>query len=268
MRAFRCAIVALMAAGIVAMVGAQQPTRQGRGGGGTGNINALVLSNKALQEELKITDSQKEKFKGVAEKQADLNKKRGEAFGKGGKGNFDKEKFTALQDEGKKVAEEIAKVLDTELTAEQKKRVKQISIQVMGVNVFSDPEAKGGTGGGGFGLGGFSESQKATMKEVAEALKLSDSQKSKVKEITTEFAKDRTALRKDVFGDAKGGKGNFDAEKQKDYAAKTGKLSEEVMTKVVGVFDEGQKKTWKDLNGDAFDTSKLNQGRGQQNNEE
>jgi hypothetical protein len=265
MRAIRCAIAALLAAGIVAMVGAQQPNRQ-RGGGG-GDVYALVLTNKALQEELKITDAQKEKFKPAAEKQTELNKKRADAF-KGGKG-FDKDKRTELADEGKKVAEEVAKVLDAELTAEQKKRVKQISVQLMGVNVFGDPEAKaGGTGGGfGFGFGGLSDSQKATMKEVAEALKLSDAQKAKIKEMTDEYSKDRAAIRKDVFGDNKGGKGNFDAEKQKDYSAKTGKLSEEVMTKIVGVFDEGQKKTWKELTGDAFDTSKLNQGRGQPNEE-
>jgi len=262
MRAIRCVVAALLAAGIVAVVGAQPPRQQtGRGGGG-GDINALVLTSAVLQEELKVTDSQKEKFKPVAEKQADLNKKRGELFAKGGKGG-DKEKRTELQEEGKKVAEEVKKVLDTELTADQKKRLKQISVQMMSVNVFGDPEAKGGTGGagGGFGFGGLTESQKATMKDVADALKLTDAQKTKVKELTDEYTKDRTAIRKDVFGDAKNAKGAFDQEKQKDFQAKSNKLAEETMTKIAAVLDDSQKKTWKELTGDAFDTSKLLQPR-------
>ena len=257
MRAIRCVVAAVLAAGIVAVVGAQPPRQQGRGGGG-GDVNVLVLTNTALQEELKITASQKEKFKPVADKQAELSKKRGELFGKGGK-NIDKEKRTELTEEGKKVAEEIKKVLDAELTAEQKKRLKQIGVQVLNVNAFTDPEARsGGGGGGGFGFGGFSDAQKATIKEVGEALKLTDSQKTKIKEITDEYSKDRNAIRKDVFGEGMRG---FDAEKQKDFQAKSSKLAGESLTKITAVLDDTQKKTWKELTGDAFDTSKLNQPR-------
>ena len=252
MRAIRCAVAALLAAGIVAVVGAQPPRQQGRGGGG--DVNALVLTNSALQEELKITDAQKEKFKPLADKQAELNKKRGELFGKGGKGG-DKEKRAEVQEEGKKVAEEVKKVLDAELTAEQKKRLKQIGVQVLSVNAFADPDAK--TDGGRFGFGGFTDAQKATIKEVGEALKLTDTQKTKIKELTDEYTKDRSALRKDVFGD----KGGFDQEKQKDFQAKSGKLAGETMTKIAGVLDDAQKKAWKELTGDAFDTSKLLQPR-------
>jgi Spy/CpxP family protein refolding chaperone len=254
MRAIRCAVVALLVAGVVAVVGAQPPRQQGGRGGG-GDVNALVLTNTALQEELKITDSQKEKFKAVADKQAELNKKRGELFSKGGKGG-DKDKRAELQEEGKKVAEEVKKVLDAELTAAQKKRLKQVGVQALGVNAFADPEAK--SDGGRFG-GGFNDSQKAAIKEVGEALKLTDSQKTKIKELTDEYSKDRSAIRKDVFGDGKGG--GFDPEKQKDYAAKSGKLATETLTKITAVLDDAQKKTWKELTGDVFDTTKLNQPR-------
>ena len=119
----------------------------------------------------------------------------------------------------------------------------------MGVGVFGDPDAKFGN------FPAFNDAQKATMKEVSGALKLTDAQKEKIKDIVSEHNKDRAAIRKDVFGDKKGG--GFDPEKQKDFAEKSGKLSTETMGKIAEALDEGQKKAWKELVGDAFDTSKL-----------
>ena len=49
-----------------------------------------------------------------------------------------------------------------------------------------------------------SEADKATMKEVADTLKLTDDQKSKIKGYMEEYTKDRAAIRKDIFGEAKG----------------------------------------------------------------
>ncbi|MBN9118975.1 MAG: Spy/CpxP family protein refolding chaperone [Planctomycetes bacterium] len=251
MRAIRCAVVALLAAGIVAMVGAQPPRQFGGGGG---DISGLVLNNTALQEELKITDAQKEKFKPLVEKQTDLAKRGRDLFAKGFK-DFDKEKAADLRKEGEKLSEDVKKALDAELTADQKKRLKQIGVQMLGMGVFADPEGKNAFGQP------YGDAQKATMKEVADALKLTDSQKSKIKDITEEYSKDRAAIRKDVFGDTKG-KGAFDPEKQKDFQSKTSKLSAETMSKIADVLDDTQKKTWKELTGDAFDTSKLFQGGG------
>src|SRR3954471_24530766 len=115
-----------------------------------------------------------------------------------------------MQKDGAKLAEETKKLLDEPLTADQKKRLKQIGIQMMSTTVFSDPDGKTAFGQP------YPESQKATMKEVADALKLTDSQKSKIKDIVTEHGKDRDAIRKDVYGDVKGGKGFQDPEKRKD----------------------------------------------------
>ncbi len=262
MRGIRCAVAAVLAAGIVTVVAAQPGGGFGGGFGGQ-DINTLVLTNTALQEELKITADQKTKLKPAADKQAELAKKQRELFGGGKKGEFDKEKFTAIQEEGKKVAEEVKKAVDETLTDAQKKRIKQISVQRMGVNVFAEPteEGKGGKGGkgGGFGGGFQTEAQKATMKEVADALKLSDGQKSKVKDILSEHGKDLRAIRTDIFGDAKGG--GFgkapDPEKTKDFTAKSTKLSSETMGKIAEVLDDAQKKTWKELVGEPFDLAKL-----------
>ena len=248
MRAIRCVLAAVLAAGIVTVVAAQ-PGRQ-QGGGGQ-DVSTLVFTNAALQEEIKVTAAQKEKFKPIAEKQAELNKKRTDMF-KGGKDGFDKDKFAEMQEEGKKLTEESKKVFDDVFTADQKKRLKQISIQAMSVGVFAEPvEAKGK---GGFG--GTSEAAKATMKEVGETLKLTDAQKSKVKGIMEEFNKDRTAIRTDIFGE-KGGKGAQDPEKQKDFATKSAKLSTEVMGKIADALDDTQKTAWKGLVGEPFDMAKL-----------
>ena len=246
MRAIRCVLAAVLAAGIVTVVTAQ-PGRQQFGGGV--DVNTLVLTNAALQEEIKVTAAQKEKFKPVAEKQTELAKKGRELFAKGFKG-VDKDKIAEMQEEGKKVAEETKKVLDAELTAEQKKRLHQIGIQAMGTRVFAEPtEGKGG-------FGGTSEAAKATIKEVADTLKLTDAQKSKVKGVLEEYNKDREAIRKDVFGE-KGGKGAQDPEKAKDFATKSSKLSTEVMGKIAEALDDAQKTAWKGLVGEPFDLAKL-----------
>jgi hypothetical protein len=159
-----------------------------------------------------------------------------------------KEIGEAMQKEGAKLTEETKKLLDAELTADQKKRLKQIAVQQLSVTVFADPDGKNAFGQP------HSDATKAVMKEVADALKLSDGQKTKIKDIVVEYNKDRDAIRKDVFG---GGKGGFDPEKQKEFREKAGKLSTETLGKIAEGLDDTQKKAWKELVGEAFDTSKL-----------
>jgi hypothetical protein len=245
MRAIRCLLAAVLAAGIVTVVAAQPGGGFGFGGQ---DVDILVFSNTALQDEIKVTAAQKEKMKPIADKYADLTKKRFEAF----KDGFDKEKMAELREEGKKVNEEAKKVRDEVLTAAQKKRLNQIEIQVMSFNVFNDPEAKTK----GFG-GGASDSQKAIMKEVQDALKLTDAQKSTIKTVVADFNKERTEIFKDA-GIGKGfKKGDFDQEKFDAANKKVEKARKEYWGKIEEALDDSQKKTWKDLVGDAFDTSKL-----------
>jgi hypothetical protein len=268
MRAFRCFLAALLAAGIVSMVVAQPG---GFGGFGTPDVENLVLTNTALQEEIKLTDAQKEKLKPIVDKQSDLNKKFREAFSDG----FDKDKFTELNKERQDLAAQAKKVRDQVLTADQKKRLKQIQIQAMSFNVFNDPDAggkggkggKGGTGGKG-GFGRVSDEQKAVMKEVQDSLKLSDSQKSSIRGIASDFNKERREIFTDAGiggGRGKGGKGGAKVDPEKLDAAnkKIEKARQEAWGKVEDVLDEGQKKAWKNLTGATFDTTKLNQFRPQ-----
>ena len=253
MRGIRCLVAAVLAAGIVTVVAAQPGG--GFGGFGGGDTTMLVVTNTALQEEVKLTDAQKSKFKEIAEKQTEMYKKANEGMKeKFADAKGDKEKmtelFTGMQKENAKVSAEVKKLVEAELTAEQKKRLKQIGVQQMGVGVFGEPvEGKGGFGGTG-------EAQKAIMKEVAATLKLTDGQKSKIKGFLDEYTKDRAAVRKDIFGDAKG-KDLFDPEKGKEFAEKSGKLSAEVMGKIAEALDDTQKAAWKDTVGEPFDLTKL-----------
>ena len=256
MRKIRCLVAAVLAAGIVTVVAAQPGGGFGFGGG-FGDTTMMVLTNAALQDELKLTDAQKAKFKEAATKQAEQVKKTMEGMkDKFADAQGDKEKmtelFTGMQKETAKITAEARKVVDAELTAEQKKRLKEIGVQMMGARVFSEPtEGKGG-------FGGTSEADKATMKAVADALKLTDDQKSKIKGLVDELNKDRASVRKDIFGETKGGFGKApDPDKQKEFNTKSAKLTKETMGKIADVMDDTQKAAWKGLVGEPFDTSKL-----------
>lgn len=263
MRGIRCLVAAVLAAGIVTVVAAQPGGRQQGGFGQGQDTYMLVLTNKALQEEVKVTDAQKEKFKEISTKQKEMTDKVRSDFKDklaDSKGDKDKAKEvrTEMGKETSKITAEVRKMLDTELTTEQKTRLKQIDVQVMGINAFADPDAKMGTGMFSFG---FSDSQKAVIKDVADTLKLTDAQKTKIKGLIEEYTKDRAAIQKDIFGETKGkggfNKGMFDQEKQKDFQTKSTKLTTEVMGKIAETLDDTQKTAWKGLVGDAFDTSKL-----------
>lgn len=262
MRAMRCVLAGVLAAAIVTAVAAQPG---GFGGfGGAQDVNTLVLTNAALQDELKVTADQKAKLKPLAEKQAEQAKASRELFAKGFK-NIDKEAATEMFEKGQKLNEEVKKAVEDTLTADQKKRLHQIAIQVMDFQVFNDPDAQPGKGGGkggkGGGFGGFAtEAQKAVMKEVADALKLTDKQKSTVKGVVEEFNKERREINTEAgiggFGGGKGG-GKADPEKVEAANKKIDKLRKESWAKIQEALDDTQKTAWKGLVGEPFDTSKL-----------
>jgi Spy/CpxP family protein refolding chaperone len=228
-------MIALFVVSAVVVVEAQQPRR---GGGGFGQINAttLVLSNKDLQAELKVTDEQKEKFKPVADKQSEMAKKQREAFkDAGGDKDKFKELFAENQKGREKMDEEIKKVVEATLTPEQLKRLKQIDLQAKGIRAFSN-------------------------EDIAKELKITDAQSSKIKGILEEYAKDSKDL---GFGGGGGGGGkNFDKEKAAENAKKREKLTKAAMADIDETLTADQKKQWKDMTGEPFDVSKLRQGFG------
>jgi Spy/CpxP family protein refolding chaperone len=239
MRVSRWLMVALFVTSAVLVVEAQQPRRGGGGGGGQLNVNTLVLSNKDLQEELKVTDAQKEKFKESSEKLAELNKKRGTAFKDAG-GDKDKlkEAFAELTKESEKVNEEIKKVVMDTLSPDQMKRLKQIGYQAKGIRAFSD-------------------------EEIAKELKITEAQSSKIKGIMEEYAKDSKELGGGFGGGGKGGGGKgFDKEKFAENQKKREKLTKAAMADIDDALTDDQKKQWKEMTGAPFDTTKLRGGFG------
>jgi hypothetical protein len=148
-------MLAVLAALLVAPVLAQQPGFRGFGGFG----DLQLLNNKSVQEELKLTDKQKEAV-------SEIQKKQREMFGGGGKGKFDKEKFQEVMEATNKAVDKFKEGMK----AEQKTRLQQIKYQVMGVGAFLN-------------------------EDVQKVLKLTNKQKDEFKEITDETQKDARELR-------------------------------------------------------------------------
>lgn len=264
MRAIRCLVAAGLAAAIVTVVTAQQP------GGGFGfgqqqDVNVLVFTNTALQEELKVTADQKTKMKPAAEKIAEAQKL--SPFGGGGtkgKGGFDKEKMTEYTEKLKAANDEAKKIADETLTADQKKRLKQIAVQAARFNALGDPEAKGGGGVKGGGGGGFvTPAVREIQKEVTAALKLTDAQKTAVKETVDAYNKEAAELRTEYglgggggFG-TKGKAKDVDKEKQAEGNKKIDEARKKAWAKIEDGLDATQKTAWKGLVGEPFDLTKL-----------
>lgn len=233
----------VLAAALVAVVagGAQAQRQPGGGGRGMGmqqSIFMTALTNAELQKELKITDDQKKALKPMMEKAEALNKERQEMFAAagGGGGGFDREKMQAMLEKGQKLGEEVKAAAEKALTPEQVKRAKQIEMQVMGLRAFAN-------------------------EEVAKTLKVTDDQKEKLKGIMEEYGKESMDLRQEYgirgFGGGGGGGGNVDQAKMAEYQKKNKALTDETTEKVMKAMTDEQKKAWKEMTGEPFDTTKL-----------
>ena len=224
-----------MLAAALAVIVADSAQAQRGGGRGQGGMSiGLVLTNKDLQDELKVTDDQKGKLKEMTGKQTEMNKKRQELFGGG---QPDRTQMQELQKEATALNEEIRKATDGVLTADQKKRYKQIEIQAMGLRAFGNAE-------------------------IVKELNITEDQKSAMKEVTDGMATEVAALRKELGLPAQGGRpmaGDTppDAEKMAEYAKKTKPLVDAALEKSVKALSADQKKQWMEMIGVKFDTSKL-----------
>jgi membrane protein involved in colicin uptake len=190
-------------------VSAQQRQRGGFGGGGS---SAFLLMNSGVQKELKLSDEQLEKAKKFGE---EMRTKMGEQFR--GLQDLQGEERTKKREElTKKLAEESEKALKDILKPEQIKRLHQISLQQRGMNAFTD-------------------------EKVQTALKLSDEQKGKLKELADETRKAQGEIRQSAQGN------------REEAAKKSAELRKSSMDKALGVLSDDQKKSWKDLTGEAFE---------------
>jgi hypothetical protein len=242
MRGGRFAVAGVLFTAGVAMVIAQQRQPGGFGGGFGGGPASLVV-NKAVQEDIKATEEQVEKIKTWSKEYAAKQMEGAKERFAGLKDLSDEERTKKFAEMNAESTKEAYKQLGEVLKAEQIKRVKQIDIQNAGVRAF-------------------------TRTEVVEALKLTDDQKSTIKGISDEFAKESREIRTEAgFGGGKGGGkggkgGGFDATKMADMNKKIAKVQKEAIEKISEKLTADQVKTWKELTGDAFDTSKLQIGGG------
>ncbi|MBA4064218.1 MAG: hypothetical protein C0501_10985 [Isosphaera sp.] len=231
MRGLRYAVAGVLAAGMAVVVQAQPGF-----GFGAGGPSGLV-SNKAVQEDLKLSEEQvtkvktwAEEFRKTAQKIREDKGVKGGGFG----GKVDAEMLEKMAAANAEISKAAYKELGEVLKKEQVDRLRQIERQQMGIRAFTDAD-------------------------TATALKLTDMQKASAKGIGGDFQKESREMMSDLF---KGGKGGFDQEKIKEMQTKTQKLQKEYMDKIVELLDADQKKTWKQLTGEAFDLSKLQQGFG------
>lgn len=183
-------------------------------GGGGGLTGFALLSNKGVQEELKITEEQTGKIKTASE---EIRKKYPGGFG----GGFGKKTDTPpmSKEEREKAAKERTeatnKAIAEILTAEQAKRFKQIERQQNVTTVLTNDE------------------------EVVKALAITDDQKAKIKGLIEDNIKEMPKFSKDSD--------------RKELQEKMTALRKELKEKTLKVLTEEQTKKWNELAGAAFE---------------
>jgi hypothetical protein len=234
MRTSRWVTAAVLFTGVVALAWAQQPGGGFFGGGGPTGL----VTNKAVQEDLKLSEEQVTKLnewaKSEREKTSAMMKEKLE--GVDFKSDEGRAKFAAINAESSKMA-----YTDLEksgiLKPEQVKRVHQIDRQNQGMRFYTSAEAK-------------------------ETLKLNEDQNAKIKGIADEAGKDAQAIRTEAgIGGGKGTKGTkVDQAKVDEANKKIEKVNASAREKINDVLNADQKAKVKEMLGDPFDTSKLRQG--------
>jgi hypothetical protein len=222
--------VAVLAAGATQAQEQRQRQQGGRGMGQQQSLYVLALTNEDLQKELKMTDDQKKGLREVTERATNLAKKRQEAFGGG---QPDREKMQEVMKEAEALTADAKAAVEKAATDDQKKRIKQIEVQQMGLRAFAN-------------------------EDVVKAMKFTDDQKAKMKTVTEEYTKASADLRTEYgMGGRPGGGERPSAEKMAEYTKKAAALTTETMDKVKKELTDDQKKAWEDMTGPAFDVSKL-----------
>lgn len=194
-----------------------QPPGGGRGGRGPGGGMfggpAFLLNMEAVQKELAVTDAQKEKI-------TKLQEEARAAFAGGG--NFrdmsDEERAklrTQMEERAKKTEASVKAILDEKQFA----RLNELSIQQAGVMALSRPE-------------------------VSEKLKLSDEQKTKIRDLAS-------------AGGPGGGRGGFNpnaTQEERQKAMEEARARREKMNAdVLAVLTAEQKKSFEDMQGKKFE---------------
>ncbi|MBX3415770.1 MAG: hypothetical protein KF708_24005 [Pirellulales bacterium] len=170
---FSLTLATLLVIGVAGDALAQRPgggERRGFGGGFGGPV--FLLGNESVQQELKLTDEQKQEAEKIAESDREAVR---------GLRDLPREQIRArIAERIKNTNDKLAKVLD----AAQLKRLKQISWQQRGARAFSDPE-------------------------VAEELKLTPAQTEQIETIQEDAGTEMRAISEENEGDREGTRRKF-----------------------------------------------------------
>jgi Spy/CpxP family protein refolding chaperone len=192
----------------------------GFGGFGGGMQGSMLLLNKSVQDELKLTDEQKAELKKIQEKQREVMR---EVFQGGGR-DFAKAR-EAMQKANEEATKAADKVKDA-LKPEQAKRLKQIQLQVgMQFNPLST----------------------LTNADVQKDLGLTDKQKQDLKALADDTRKDMEEVTKDLRTAGR------DREKRQQIMQKVQALNKEATGKAKAILTDDQKKTLTELEGAKFE---------------
>ncbi len=194
--------------------GQRQPGGGGRGGMGGMLEGPMLLLNKSVQDELKLTDDQKAELTKINTKMTEARQK---AFADAG---MDRSKIAEAM---KPINDEATKAIkDGPLAAlkpEQSKRLKQIEVQQKGLAAFND-------------------------EEVQKTLKITDKQKEEIAGQVKDVEKDRAEIMKDAQGDRT---------KMQEARTKITELNTKATDKIISSLTDDQKKAYKELVGEKFE---------------
>src|SRR5262249_36786108 len=127
----------LLVLGVAALLAGPAWAQGRRGGGGFGGP-AMLLRNKSVQQEIKLTDEQVKKvndlIKGIEEKHKDDME--------AARGLEGQERFQKMGEINRAIGEELMKSAPDVLQPEQIKRFKQISLQTQGARAFNNEEVQ------------------------------------------------------------------------------------------------------------------------------
>jgi hypothetical protein len=203
----------LMGLGLVALLTAPALALQGRGGGrGMGGGLGMLLTNASVQQELKLDPTQVEKAKDVADKVREKFMASREALQ-----NLEgEERFAKMREISKEIDEDVHKSVSEFMSKDQVERLYQIQHQVQGPQAFTD-------------------------EHVQEHLKLTDAQKSDIKEIVDKLNSEMREI----------GQG-FQSDREAAMAKITA-LRKDTLSKAETKLNGEQQKAWKELLGRPFE---------------
>lgn len=207
---------AAMALGLCAFLTTDAAAQGGRGFGMMRGANlAGLLGNEGVQKELKLDADQTSK---AAELAAKTREKMGEAFASA-RELEGQERMKKMQELSHEINAGVKKEAAEFLKADQLTRLTQIDYQFRGAFAFNDPE-------------------------VQAKLKITDDQKTAIREIEQESMESMRSLFSNI--------GN-DEEARKEARTKMVELQKSTKEKVEGKLTDDQKKAWKELIGAPFE---------------